>query len=561
MGGTVTLAPDGFIATKTFGWVVVGGGSLNSAVADASDATYITDTTPSGSNNTRITWTFATSTLPAGSAIKYCYPVIRNSQPTGNRQMSMSLGTYNPPDNISYQSAAKIWTPVAAINDTSGTAAGAVPQSRSQGVTDLLIVSTQQTPASNFAEDHRVYKVDAKVVYVDSPLASGAALYPPSANTLTTRPGVQWTYNSVDGFTQYEYRVALWKLTDINLHTGTRAGFEAAIADIFDNASFIGTDALPHSPVWRTLNDSGTSSWQVDTITNITPTVDLDGTSQYVYYIQVSALHAGERLAHPTSFSSLDFTQSITVPTQPSAITPTWQRDFQFRTQVQVTVPAATLGSWTGRKVYVERRISGAPVTAWTLLPLGVQEAGAGAGTLTFWDTLPAVNRILEYRTRAVYWSSLGYTSGSTYRTSVTITTDFNTFVLRDPLDDDSAVVLKLRNDLVSSQEEVQGEFQPLASNLPVIVSDSIKGKRWPVEVRVKDTTTEAFINACRAKQSALVLQTDMTDCWYWVRIGRSLQQNILRQTGRQTAATREQIWTFVLVEVNALPGQPQVYS
>lgn len=559
MGGTVTLAPDGTLPTKTFGWVGVGG-TLITAVNDASDATYITDTTPSGSNNTHITWTFATSTLPAGSAIKYCYPVIRNSQPTGNRQLSMSLGTYNPPDNISYQSASKSWTPVLAINDTSGTAAGAVPQSRSQGVVDLLIVTAQQTPASAFAEDHRIYKVDAKVVYVDAPLASGATLYPPSANTLTTRPGVQWTYNSVDGFTQYEYRVALWKLADINLHTGSRAGFEAAPADIFDNASFIGTDALPHSPVWRTLNDSGVSSWRVDTLTNVTPPVDLDGTSAYVYYIQVSAQHSGERLAHPTAFSSLDFTQSITVPTQPSAIVPTWQRDFQFQTQVLVTVPAATLGSWTGRKVYVERRIVGAPATAWTLIPLGTQEAGAAAGTLTFYDTLPAVNRTLEYRTRAVYWSSLGYTSTSTYRTSASVAVDFVGFVLRDPLDSASAVVLRIRNDLVATREEVQGEFQPLASTLPVIVSDSIKGKRWSVEVRVKDAITEAFINACRAKQAPLVLQTDMTDCWYWVRIGKSLQQNTLRQANRIAATTREQIWTFELVEVNALPGQPQVY-
>ena len=559
MGGTIILLADGTIATKTFGWTAVGG-TLITAVNDASDATCIHDGTPAAANNTHITWTFATSTLPAGAAIKLAYANVRNSQAAGSKQLSASLGTYNPPDGISYQSPARIWNPTPAIADTAMAPAGEVPQSRSQGVVDNLIVSVQQTPASALADDHRIYRVEAKVGYVDSPLASGAALYPPSANTLSTRPGVQWTYDSVQGFTQYEYRVALWKLTDINLHSGGRAGFEAAIADIFDNATFTGTDALPHSPIWRTLNDSGTSSWKVDTFTNVTPTVDLDGTSAYVYYVQVSALHANERLFHPTSFSSLDFTQAITVPTQPSAITPTWQRDFQFRTQVAVTVPAATLGSWAGRKIYVERRISGAPTTAWTLLPLGVQEAGAGAGTLTFYDTLPAVNRVLEYRTRAVFWNTLGYTSTSTYRTSATITTDFNTFVLRDPLDDDSAVVLKLRNDLVAGQEEVQGEFEPLASDLPVIVSDSIKGRRWSVEVRVKDATTEAFIRACRAKQAPLVFQTDMTDSWYWVRIGRSLQQTILRQTGRQAAATREQIWTFELVEVNALPGQPQIY-
>jgi hypothetical protein len=558
MGGTITLAPDGTIGTLTYGWTAVGG-TLITAVNDVSDATYIHDGSPSGSNNTHITWTFATSTLPAGAAVKLAYPVIRNAQATGNRKLSMSLGTYNPPDGISYQSPAKIWTPVVALADTVGSAAGAVPQSRSQGVVDLLIVSAQQTPASNFSEDHRIYKVDAKVVYVDSPLASDAALYPASANTLTTRPGVQWTYNSVDGFTQYEYRVALWKLSELTLHTGTRAGFEAAPADIFENASFTGTDALQHSAVWRS-NGGAAKSWVVSTDTNVTPSVDLDGTSQYVYYIQVSALHVNERLAHPTSFASLDFTQAITVPTQPSAITPTWQRDFQFRTQVQVTVPAATLGSWTGRKVYVERRISGAPVTAWTLLPLGTQEVGAGAATWTFWDTLPAVNRVLEYRTRAVYWNTLGYTSTSTYRTSSTITADFVGFVLRDPLDDDSAVVFRILGDFVADQEEVQGKFRPLASQYPVIVSDAVLGKTWSVDVRVKDQITEAYIDALRAKQSPLVLQTDMTDTWYWVRIGPNVNKKTLRQADRRDATKREQIWTMTLIEVNAIPGQPQVY-
>jgi len=558
MGGTLTLAPDGFIATKTFGWVVVGGGTLNSAVADASDATYITDTTP-GAANTRITWTLATSALPAGAAVKYSYPVIRNSQPTGNRQLNMSLGTYNPPDGVSYQSAAKVWTPVAGIADTSGTAAGAVPQSRSQGVVDLLIISVLQTPSSAFAEDHRLYKVDGKVVYVDSPLASGATLFPAAANTLTTRPGVQWTYNSVDGFIQYEYRVALWKLSELTLHTGTRAGFEAAPADIFDNASFTGTDALQHSAVWRT-NGGVAGSWMVGPDTNVTPDVDLDGTSQYVYYIQVSALHVNERLAHPTAFNSLDFTQAITVPTQPSAITPTWQRDFQFRTQVQVTVPSATLGSWSGRKVYVERRIVGTPVTSWMALPVGVQEAGAGAGTLTFWDTLPAVNRTLEYRTRAVYWNALGYTSTSTFRTSASVVADFVGFVLRDPLDDDSAVVFRILGDLKANQEETQGKFQPLAAKFPVVVSDSIRGRSWSVDVRVKDLITEQFIDALRAKQSPLVLHTDMTDTWYWVRIGPTIGKTVFRQSDRRDATKREQVWSMDLIEVNAIPGQPQVY-
>jgi hypothetical protein len=251
---------------------------------------------------------------------------------------------------------------------------------------------------------------------------------------------------------------------------------------------------------------------------------------------------------------------ALTLPTQPSAITPTWQRDFQFQTQVQVTVPSATLGAWTGRRVQVERRLVGGSATDWKLIPLGTQEAGAGAGTLTFYDTLVAVNRQVEYRTRAIYWSSLGYTAASTYRTSASVTSDYNTFVLRDPLTLNSAVVLKLLGDLQSSQSEAQGQFRPLASDRPVIVSDAVLGQVWSVEARVKDTTVEAALAALRALQTPLVLQTDMTDRWYWVRFGESVSRTTYRQTDRTTANKREQNWTFQLVEVQPVPGQPGIY-
>lgn len=559
MGGTITLVPDNYIPSLTRGWVVGGGGTLVTAVNDANDATYVTDTTPSGAGSTRISWHFANGTMPTGAAIKYTYPVIRNSQASGNRQLHVSIGTYYPPDGISYQSPAKVWTPTSTITNTSGTAAGTVPQSRSQDVLNLLFTSVLQYPSGAFAEDHRIYRVEAKVVYVDSPLADDAALYPLSGNTLTSRPGVEWSFNSTDGLTQYEYRVALWKLTDINLHSGGRAGFEAAINDVFVNSSFTGTDALPHSPVWRS-GGGANGSWVVGTETNATPDVDLAGTGQYVYYIQVSALHSGERLAHPTAFESLDFTMALTVPAAPSSVVATWERDFQFQTRVVVTVPSVTLGAWTGRRIEVERKIVGAPDSSYILLPLGVQEAGAGAGSVTFFDTLPAVGRSLQYRAKTVLWSSAGYTSASTYTTSGSILADFVGFVLRNPLDEGSAVVFRILGDFQADEEAAQGQFRPLASELPVVVSDAVLGRVWHVQVRVKDTIVEAFLNDLRRQKTPLVLHTDMIDTWYWVQIGSNVQKTTLRQTDRRDPAKREQVWQMDLIEVNAPPGQPQTY-
>lgn len=556
MGGTITLVPDNYEPSRTFGWTAVGG-NVVTAVNDANDATYIHDGTAVG-NATRITWHLGTSALPAGSAIKYAYPVIRNSQAAGNAKLSSSIWAFAPPAGVLYGSDAYIYTPTSTIKDTSGTPAGSVPQAISQAILDTLVIQTQQYPSNNAAEDHRIYRVQGKVVYVDSPTVSNLAVDPASANTLTTKPGVTWAYNSTDGLAQYEYRVALWKQADVALFTGTRTAFDADIDNAF-LTSFVGTDAATKKPVWVSKDANGVAGWKVSSDTSAATDVELDGSTAYTYYVQVSSLHAGARLAHPTVGGFLDFTMAITLPTQPSAITPTWLGQPQYHTQVVVTVPSATLGSWTGRRVQVEHRIAG--TGTWYLLPDGTYEVGAGAGSITLYDTLANVNSSMEYRTRTIFWSSLGYTSASTYRVSSSVVCTFNKFVLRDPLTVYSAIVVKWLGDLDSTEEEVQGEFRPLASDRPVIVSDAVLGQRWRAEILVADTDVESYLNVLRGFQTPLVLQTDMGGRWYWVRIGSQISKKIYRQTNRSDAAQRSQLWSFDLVEVQPAPGQPRVFA
>lgn len=557
MGGTITAFPNGFISTKTFGWSVVGGGTLNSAVADASDATYILDNTP-GSANTRITWTIAPASLPAGAAVKYTYPVVRNSQAAGNGQLQMSVGTYNPPDNISYQSSGKVWTPVPTINDTVGLPAGSVPQSRSQGVANILILTVYSYPSNANIEDHRLYQVKAQVQYVDSPTVSAVGLYPPSANTLTTRPGVQWGFNSVDNFSQYEYRVALWKQTDVALFSGGRSAFEANANNPW-LTSFVGTDSLTHTPIWVSNKTTGSSGWVQSSDTNVGPDVDLVNSTAYTYYVQVSALHSGERLYHPTSMGILDFTQSLTTPTVPTSVTPTWVGSPNYRGSISVVYPSQALGSWTGRQLIVQGRDSGSTSEAdWKTLPTGTLEIGSTSGTAVLYDPLIAQGQSKTYRAKTLwYQTSTGYSAGSAWVTSSAITGVYNTFVLRDPYTAGSEVVAKLLGDLTSTQEEAQGAFRPLGLSYPVVISDALVGQRWNAEVMLKDKATEVALLALRKLQTPLVFHTDMADIWYWVRIGPNVTRRIDRQSNRLTESTRTSNWQLELIQVGAPYGQP----
>jgi hypothetical protein len=548
MGGTLTLDPDNTYPSLTFGWVAVGGPDLDGAVADGLDTTYVTDSTP-GAANTRISWSLSTAALPAGSAINYSYPVIRNSQPTGNRQLTMSMGTYYPPDGISYQSPGKVWTPTASIVDTSGAAAGAVPQSRSQGVVDLLFISVLQYPSSAFAEDHRIYKVQGKVVYVSAPTPASPALYPPSANTLTTRPGLQWGLNSPDSLAQYEYRAALWKLSDVTAYAGGRAAFEAAVETVFSPAGYTG-----HAPKWTS------GGWVKSSANNVTPDVDLDGTSQYVWYVQTSALWANERLAHPTTMGILDFTQAITIPAVPTSVTPTWLGAGSWAGSVSVPYPAQALGSWTGRQLILQAKDAGAvDESAWRTLPGGVREIGAGSGTAVFNDPYVYSGQSKTYRAKTLlYKNPEGYSSGSAWVTSANITGSYSVFVLRDPNDNLSTTEFRILGDLEAQHDEVQGSFRPLGSEFPVVISDSITGRRWSLEVLVKTKLQGIMLENLREARTPLVLHTDMAFLWYWVRFGPSVSKRTIRQPGRASDNPgRTEIWRVELIEVAAPAGQP----
>lgn len=569
MGGTLAnLDPNATPVTPpTSGWTAVGG-TIQAVLSDSVDTTYIHDGTI-GSGATRIQQPLSQPTLPAGAAVKYIYGKIRASQAAGTKKLTTFMRAKRPSDGVIYYSPKYTFQPTAVIQDFQLPAAGAVAQSKSQETIDNIWIDTYLDGGGPAAEDHRLYKMWGVVVYVDAPTASGTALSPSNANTLTTRPTITWAYSSTDSLPQYEYQVCIWKLTDINLFTGGRTAFESNVNNIFHTRisttvpgpNFVGTDALPHSATWvSSLASNGAFLWTVSDDTSITPTTDLDGSSAYVAYTRVSSQWQGERLVG-TQYDKLDFTSTVAMPVQPTSITAVWNRDFQFRTVVTVVVPAETLGTWDGRRVIVERRIVGLPATEWRVIPVGTIEAGATSATFVLYDTLPAVNRTLEYRARSVFWSLLGYEASGVRKTSASIVADFNTFVLRDPLSTGSAVVLPIMNDLDDLEEENQGKFRPLGVKYPVIVSDQVLGKVWSgVQVRVKDTATEDRINILRQLKTPLVLQTDMTDRWYWVRIGPNIQQKVLRQAGRKTDTTREQIWTMDLIEVGAAPGQPQVY-
>lgn len=555
MGGTLDIFPSAVDTPPTAGWVATGG-TLLTAVNDASDASYISDTTP-GTTATKAQWALTDTSLPTGSAVKYMYPMVRYSQAAGTTALAgwltsaTSRGIYSTPRGK--------FTPSSSIQENNLPAGGASPQSLSQETVNNAKLIIEQYLKTKVADDHRVYRAWMRVQYIDSPTAQGMALSPSNANTLTTRPTFVWAYDSPDGLAQYEYRVALWKLSDINLHPGGRTGFETNADTYVFGSGFTGTDSLVHTAKWTS------GDWVASAATQVTPDVDLDGSSSYVYYVQVSSLHAGERLRYPDQVRSLDFTQSITTPAAPTSVTPTWNGTPDYKMLVAVPFPSATLGSWDGRKLLVQRRMYGSTLESdWMTLPgtafSGTFEVGASSGTYPAYDQLaPPTGRQVEYRAKLMFWSNLGYTSSSAWVVSSPVTPVYDSFVLRDPFNPlVSPVLLKVLGDFEATTEEEQGVFQPLGAKYPIVVSDRVMAKRWNLEVRVKNLATQQLLENLREAKTPMVLQTDMDGIWYWVRFGRTMQQSIRRQTDRVTATKREQSWHLELIQIDAPLGQPR---
>jgi hypothetical protein len=224
-----------------------------------------------------------------------------------------------------------------------------------------------------------------------------------------------------------------------------------------------------------------------------------------------------------------------------------------------VAYPTQTLGAWSGRRLIVQARDAGSTSESdWMTLPAGTAEISSGSGSATFYDPLAYHNQPRHYRAKTLlYATSTGYTSGSAWVTSSSITALYDAFVLRNPYVSGTEVVVKFLGDFEAGQEEIQGTFEPLGVQYPVVVSDTIKGKRWSVEVLIPNKLTENQVDSLRAAQSALVLNTDMPFLMYWVRIGPQIQKRILRQADRETDTKRTQIWTFDLVAIAAPSGQP----
>lgn len=590
MGGVVTINPS--TVPVGYGWRDHTGATVGAAapfLADASDTTYVTDSVATSTGTTDLVLELEDiPSLPVGAAILSVTPKIRVSQAVGARGLVVSAYRSSSDDTFPlYATPQATIVPTATIKDYLIASGGAIPaqvtdwadtQMTAEDFLNKLRLKVTLSGGGTAAEDHRLYKTSVDIAYVEPPTVDTLAVVSPADLTSTVRPRLQWNYNTPDGYPQYEYRAAIWALADVTAFPGGRAAFEANPENIFSDSSgnwgiygpsfsSDGGTTWRRAKAWSILSGNYGAGRKQSSEALWTPQQDIPGSGQFVAYVQSAAQFADARLEGP-SVASLDFTMNVSPPSPPTSVVATWQypkapaaadRNAQYRTRIDVVAPSASsLSGFDGRRLYVEHSIYG--TNDWRLMPMAMKEIGLSGGTFTFYDTMPLPGRTLRYRAKVELYSS-SLVLPSAYATGNAVDCVIDEFLLRNPLDANSTVVLRIQGDLKARGGEALGELRALGQGLPTFVSDAVLGLRWPISLLGKDQATSAALYSLRASRSVLLFQGDMLDWWYWVRIGSETEHTLVRQINRRNATKRAEFHDLELIQTYPIAGQPGVWS
>jgi hypothetical protein len=316
---TVTLRPDGTAANV--GWAINGGSpSAHVAIADVSDATYLSDTYYAADPQpTSGTFNFGTSAIPAGAYIKSVTPRIRfdafdylkyavRSSKVGSPFYGAGMVILNPPNG----------TPTT----VTGGASAPVYSDVQNEVDSLQLYLQSQAALAVGPGACRVFDVYLDVVYNVAPAVSSVTA---TGFTITTRPTIGWGYSDTEGDAQERYRVKVFTATQV-----AAGGFAPETS----------------TPAW----DSGEV---YSAATSAVVATDLVvGTSHTAY---VKAADAGSNGRYSAWAASAPFTVQVNVPAAPTivSVTPTTDAGLALAIQAAQNLLStddasveATLGTW-----------------------------------------------------------------------------------------------------------------------------------------------------------------------------------------------------------------------
>lgn len=460
-----TLRPDG--VAQTGGWTVGGGAaSLSAATSDNSDGTWAES--PDG-----VSWGylgFGTVSIPALAQIRSVTPRLRVG-PRASIRGSLQVVIYS---SGLYSSTwfTSIMNPGDAIVTLTGSSLSAMPNGSAwtqSGLNDLQVGAARWVGSGL-----RIYEAYMDVVYNEAPFATITSPVEGSTITTTSAPILRWTYSDPEGDGQEKVYIRLF--------TGTTpvGNPETEVA------------RLKYSII---VNTQG-SFYQLPAQPN----------GGYIAYIKVADLGSNGRYGR---WDSQAFTLNVVAPPVPS-IFAVAQRDQE---RIAVTV---TKGSGSPTPEWFVIEVDEGDGT-WVTFNAKAQLSGT---SVTLYDHLRLSGR---YRAYAVDQPDptgapeVLIVSAFSAPTSISVLPAPSKWQLRDFL---VGTVLNINllgqdGDFTTSSPEAGAAFTPAGSAFKVIVTDSIYGDEFDMEVFFATTAEYTVFKAMRDAQRTLLLRNPQGEQWF----------------------------------------------
>jgi hypothetical protein len=446
-----TVRPNATASGSNLFTITGGSGSLNAALSDDSDLTYISKTSSITGQASAIL-DFGTTTISASQRVKQVRIRGRCSTPTASGRLNIYLGSRVENQNY-FHSALAIRGQNSSPTTFTGPYFSSAPNGEAWTQASVNGLRGKITEYKETTDIGSFYELYIDVDISSQPTVSVSA--PTGTITTTSAPDVTWTYSDTDNETQAFYQIKVFSSTQYGA-----GGFSA---------------------------DTSTSTWDSGEIASsdssaVVGTLLLPAT--YRAYVRVAKSINGEPFWSAWAFSQ--FTISYTAPTIPT-MNVSWS---STEGKASFTLTGAALPAGYVSQYYDIHRSDNA----------GVIYAGIRNGE----NLIPNVSYVATavdyeaprtitayYRCRAVAIDSSSNEFASNWGTvqQVLITND-NTWwfkaVEEPPINQGSIRVLK---ELDVQVPEPNTVFRPLGQNRPIVVAGPIQGQDGGYSIK---TVTES---------------------------------------------------------------------
>lgn len=492
---TQILRPNETISGSTLYTITGGAATINAALADDLDATYVQK---AGTGVASVVVGFGTYSIGAAERVRQVRLRARVAGATSASKANIYLGTTGAGVSSTYGAAFSIVRGAQALSTVIGPWAGTTPDGSpwTQAKIDALRIQFEEY--KNTTDRSLLYELFVDVDITTKPTVSVSA--PTGTVTTTATPDVAWTYSDTDGDGQTAYQIKVF--TSAQYGAG---GFDPTLS----------TGAF----------DSGTVATGD---TTATLTGFLNATGAHRAYVRVAKTINGSLFYSDWAYSS--FTMSLTAPTTPT-LTATWD-ETQGRTQV-VVVGAAASG-YDYQVFNIERSDDGG--VTWAFIRNGEGYAVGASYTSTIQDYEAPRGITVQYRARAAaYLGSNVAVSAYSSIDSEYITNDLTWWFKSVSTPALNFGGVKVLEGVGLTVEEDLGVFRTIGRSEPVVVSGTIGGQDGSYTAVANGTAEWAALYALATLQSTMLIQDPYAEQKYVRVTSRSW-----KQTGSTSSPRRE---------------------